>query len=137
MDVAPVKDVVHSIEMHPFPPSADLQFLVGETILQIALDPYSIQFRFADGGQITVEGQIEHIDEGGVKHPHDCQKRASEALYLHQLLQHPIAAVGAEPLCISLSFTSGAILRIFSELGPYECGQIYPPEASGRSMIIF
>jgi hypothetical protein len=123
--------------MHQFPPSADLQFLLGETFGQIALDPWSIQFRFAAGGQVTVEGQIEHVDEGGSTHPHDCENRTGEALYLHQLLQHPITAVDAEPLCLSLTFASGAILRIFTELGGFECGQIYPPKPSGRGIIVF
>ena len=110
--------------MHPFPPSDDLQFLVGGTIEQIALDPWSLQFRFADAGQITVEGRIEHVDTGGLTHSHDCQERTGEALYLHQLLQHSITAVETEPLCLSLTFASGAILRIFTELGGFECGQI-------------
>jgi hypothetical protein len=110
--------------MHQFPPNADLQFLLGETLGQIALDPWSLQFRFAGGGQITVEGRIEHVDASGATHSHDCQKRTGEALYLHQLLQHPITAVDAEPLCLSLTFADGAILRIFTVLGGFECGQI-------------
>jgi hypothetical protein len=110
--------------MHQFPSSADLQFLLGETLGQIALDPWSLQFRFADGGQITVVGRIEHVDAGGLTHSHDCQERTGAALYLHQLLQHPITAVDAEPLCLSLTFANGAILRIFTELGGFECGQI-------------
>lgn len=110
--------------MYQFPPNADLQFLLGETFGQIALDPWSLQFRFADGGQITVEGRIEHVDADGLTHSHDCQKRSGEALYLHQLLEHSITAVDAEPLCLSLTFANGAILRIFTELGGFECGQI-------------
>ena len=93
-------------------------------LAKVALDPYSIQFRLADGGQITVEGRIEHLDEKGVSRTHDCQKRSGEALYLHQLLEHPITAVDTEQLCLSLTFASGAILRIFTELGKYESGQI-------------
>jgi hypothetical protein len=110
--------------MHQFPPTADLQFLLGETLGQIALEPWSLQFRFGDGGQISVEGRIEHVDAGGLTHSHDCRKRTGEALYLHLLLQHSITAVDAEPLCLSLTFANGAILRIFTELGGFECGQI-------------
>jgi hypothetical protein len=44
--------------MHPFPPTAELQFLLGEEIAQICLDPYALQFRFAKGGHISVEGRI-------------------------------------------------------------------------------
>lgn len=119
--------------MRQFPPSADLQFLLGETFGQIALDPYSIQFRFAAGGQITVEWQIEHVDAAGTTHPHDCQNPAGHAVYLHQLLQHPIIAVDAKPLCLSLTFATRAILRIFTEVGDFECGQI----CSDRGVIVF
>ncbi len=119
--------------MHAFPPADELQFLVGEKIDQICLDPWSLQFRFAGGGQFTVEGRIEHIDESGLTHSHDCQTSAGEALYLHQLLMHPISATNVQPLCLSLIFANGAVLRIYSELGPYECGQIY----SGRKFIVF
>jgi hypothetical protein len=122
--------------MHQFPPSADLQFLLGETLGQIALDPWSLQFRFTDGGQITVEGRIEHVDVGGSTHPHDCQKRTGEALYLHQLLQQSITAVDAEPICLSLTFANGAILRIFTELGGLECGQIIFREG-GHGYFVF
>ena len=122
--------------MHLFPPSDDLWFLVGETIGQIALDPWSLQFRFADGGQITVEGRIEHVDAGGLTHSHDCQKPTGEALYLYQLLQHSITAAETEPHCLSLTFASGAILRIFTELGGLECGQIIFLER-GHGYIVF
>ena len=121
--------------MHAFPPAEALSFLVGLKIGQIALDPWSLQFRFEDGGQITVEGKIEHIDEGGAVHPHDCGNRDGNPLYLHQLLQQPIRALYVEPLCLSLTFASGAKLRIFTVVDTFECGQIYPP--AGKGPLIF
>ena len=114
--------------MHPFPPAADLQFLVGKQIGQITLDPYSLQFRFVNGGQITVEGRIEHVDPAGEMHLHDCQARTGAALYLHQLLQHRITTVEAEPFCLSITFEDGALLRVFSDKGPYERGHIDPAD---------
>jgi len=122
--------------MHPFPSSATLQFLVGEELAQIALDPFSLQFRFDSGGQITAEGRVEHIDRSGAVHPFDCQKRLGSAIFLHQLLQHRIDRVEAEPNCLSLEFDDGAVLRIFSELGAYESGQIYPSN-TGSGPIVF
>ena len=136
VEVARKPDVGHSIYMYAFPPSDDLRFLAGETIGQIVLDPWSLQLRFADGGQITVEGRIEHVDAGGLTHSHDCQKRTGEALYLHGLLLHSITAVETEPLRLSLTFASGAILRIFTELGGPECGQIIFAER-GHGYIVF
>jgi hypothetical protein len=118
-------------------PTADLQFLVGEVFGQICLDPYSLQFRFAGGGQITVEGRIEHLDSGGLTHPYNCQDPDGQELDLHQLLQRTISAVRAEPLCLTLTFDDRAVLRIFTELGSFECGQIYPPDLSKRGLFVF
>jgi hypothetical protein len=127
---------VHAGGMHAFPPAEDLQFLVGDEIIQIALDPYSTQFRFARGSKILVEGEIEHIDASGLSHSYDCIARSAGALYLHQLLQHPISVVEVEPLALSLIFTNRAVLRIYSELGPYECGQIYTDQGLSSSEFI-
>jgi hypothetical protein len=126
----------HAAGMHPFPPAADLQFLVGEEIGQIAIDPYSLQFRFVRGSQITVEGCIEHVDQSGQTHPYDCQARTWGAIHLHQLLQQRIATVEAGAFCLSLTFESGAILRVFSDDGPYERGQIDPADKR-RGLIVF
>ena len=119
--------------MHPFPPAADLQFLIGEEIGQIVLDPYGLQFRFINGDSIAIEGRIDHVDRRGNSHPHDCQANARPALYLHQLLQHRVTKVEAEPFCLSLTFDDGAALRIFSNEGRYECGHI----ASVDGLIVF
>lgn len=123
--------------MHAFPPAEALGFLVGLQFAQITLDPWSLQFRFEDGGQISVQGKIEHIDEGGAVHPHDCEDHQGNALYLHQLLQQPVCAVDVDPDCLTLAFANGAKLRIFTDLGPYECGQIWPPSVTGVGLIVF
>ena len=120
--------------MHPFPPTDDLQCLVGAEIGQIALDPWSIQFRFTNGGQITVEGAIEYVDETGTSHKHDCRARTGAALYLHQLIEHCISGVDPERFCLTLTFDNGALLRILSDDGPYECGQIH---SVGKPLIVF
>lgn len=122
--------------MHPFPPTADLQFLIGEELGQVALDPYSLQFHFDSGCHITVEGRIEHVDENGQVHPHNCQERSGAGIYLHNLLQHRIESLDAQPYCLSLVFENGAILRIFSDNGQYECGQIRRTGA-GEGLIVF
>jgi hypothetical protein len=120
--------------MHPFPPTAALQFLIGEEIGQICLDPNGLQFRFAAGGQISVQCETEYVDRTGSSHSYDCVAWTGGALYLHQLLQRRITKVEAEPLRLSLTFDNGAVLNIFSEKSPYECGQIVPV---GRPMIVF
>lgn len=123
--------------MRPFPANADLQFLIGRSFGQIRLDPYSLQFLFEDGGKIMVESKIEHLDDDGSVHAYDCQNRNKEAIYLQNILQFPIVSVKAEPLCLSLTFSTGAVLRIFTEIGPYECGQIYSRKDRLGDFIVF
>jgi len=105
--------------MHLFSSPDLLQFLVGKELGQVCLDPFSLQFHFDSRRHITVEGRIEHVDEAGVVHSHDCQVRDGAAVYLHQLLQHKVASIDVQPLCLSLIFDSGAILRIFTDEGQY------------------
>lgn len=82
---------------------------------------------FASKSGITAEGCVEHIDETGNSHRHqDSDVRTGEAIYLHQLIQRPVTGIEVEPFCLSMTFEGGAILRIYSDEGPYECGQIYP-----------
>jgi hypothetical protein len=33
--------------------------------------------------------------------------------------------VEVEPFCLTVTFSEGDTLRVFSDEGPYECGQIY------------
>jgi hypothetical protein len=122
--------------MHLFSSPALLQFLVGEELGQVCLDPFSLQFHFDSRRHITVEGRIEHVDEVGVVHTHDCQVRNGAPIYLHQLLQHKVASIDVQPLCLSLIFDSGAILRIFTDEGQYECGQIYQADMKD-GLIVF
>jgi len=109
--------------MYEFPPATDLQFLLGKAISHVSLDPYSIYFRLGTA-QITSEDKIEYIDAAGVHRLYDCQTYRGQALHLQNLLEHRISLIESENLCLSLTFENGAILRIFSEIGRYECGHI-------------
>jgi hypothetical protein len=123
--------------MHPFLPISDLQFLTGKELSQVRLDPYSLQFHFLDGTTIAVNRRIEHVDQAGQTHVHDCQIQTGAALYLHQLLQRRIAMIEVEPYRLSLTFDGGAILRVLSDDGPYECGTISPGFGETPGIIVF
>ena len=122
--------------MHPFPPASDLQFLVGCEVGQICLDPWSTQFRFADGGRITIEGPFEHRDARGQLHAHQNREdRNQGAVYFRDLIQQQITHLESEPKRLTLVFENGARLRIASEEIPYESGQIYPPGREDQPII--
>lgn len=108
-----------------FPSATDLSFLIGDRIGQVRLDPWSLQFIFTSKSGISVRGRIEHVDEAGNIHLHDCRRRKRNAIYLHQLIECPITGVNVKPDCLSIQFEGGAILRMFSD-DAHECGVIYP-----------
>lgn len=110
--------------MHLFPDASELQFLVGKELCQIALDPNSVQFRWSDGGQITVYDKLEHIDESGASHFYDCAAFTGPPLLLHRLIMKKIAMIEVQPLCLTLGFEGGQRLRLRTEEGPWECGLI-------------
>lgn len=114
--------------MHPFPPRAELKFLIGLEVGQICLDPWSTQFRFTDGGQITLEGPFEHLDAQGHLHRHQgADEQDRGAVFLRELIQQRIAHADVEPSRLILTFANGAKLTMLSEAIPFESGQIYPP----------
>ncbi|GGL14123.1 hypothetical protein [Caulobacter rhizosphaerae] len=127
-DVALVGDEGEFAAMHPFPPTSELQFLVGLEISQICLDPWSTQVRFSDGGRITVEGPFEHLDAQGRPHLHQTgDEQDIGPIFLRDLLQKRVVMVQRDANRLTIAFDSGAILRLWSEAIPYESGQIHPP----------
>ena len=122
--------------MYPFPPFTDLQFLIGLEVGQICLDPWSTQFRFADGGSIAVMGPFEHLDTQARRHHHqntDLQDRG--AVFLRELIQQQITGLEVDKQRLVLSFRNGSTLTIFSEDIPYESGQIYPPGREHKPIV--
>lgn len=109
--------------MHPFPPASSLQFIVGKQLDNILLGYWQFQFAF-DVGSIVVEGDVEHIDSQGMKHHHNSDDDRLKPLFIHHLIGQKVMACAVEPFCLTLTFERDT-LRIYSDDGPYECGQIY------------
>ncbi len=115
--------------MHPFPKADDLEFLVGLEVGQVCLDSWSTQLRFSGGGQITVEGDFEHVDAQGRSHIHQSGDEQNVGpVFLRDLIQQRVTELKVEPFSLTLSFSSGSTLLVRSDEGSYECGQIYPPD---------
>ena len=119
--------------MHPFPPVAELPSFVGDMIMQIWLDPYGVRFCFESRTQIYCEHRIEHIEAGGTTWAYDCTAANGPPLLLHTLLCKRVTRVEREDLRLTFRTEDEASLSIFSELGPYESGQICTTE----SFIVF
>lgn len=113
--------------MHPFPAASDLQFLVGKTLEQVCLGYWRFDFVF-DKGNIAVEGDLEHVDIEGAVRRHNTDEDRLAPIYVHHLLGQTVTTVSVEPFCLTLTFVRGDLLRIYSEQGKFECGQIYDDE---------
>lgn len=84
------------------------------------------QFQFSfENTSICAAGLFEHIDGRGAIHRHNTDEDRRSPLYIHNLIGQKITALSAEDFCLTLTFEGGDLLRIFSEEGPYEDGQIY------------
>ena len=110
--------------MHPFPKQEELQFSVGRELETVCLGQWLISFGF-DGASINVEGALEHVDQSSRVHRHNTDDDRPSPVYLHHLLGQSVQGFSVEPFCLTLTFSSGDLLRIFSDEGAYECGQIY------------
>lgn len=120
--------------MRPFPPAAELQCLLGEVLAQVLLDPFQVQFSFESARCLVAALGIEHVEPDGTVWAYGCSASDGPPLLLHRLLQRSIAAVAREDLRLTLTFDDGSALRVFSDLGPYEAGQIW---ASDGTLIVF
>ena len=127
---------MHYLNMHTFPPAEDLRFLIGLEIAQICLDPWSTQLRFSEGGQITVEGKFEHLAADGSLWVHQSREILDNGpVFLRALIQQRVDKLETEPLMLTLHFSKGDIIRIHSDEGPYECGQIYTPRQPDKPIV--
>ena len=108
--------------MHPFPPASDLKFLVGKQLEHICLGYWQFNFAF-EVGSISVESDVEHIDSEGVVRRHNTDEDRLSPLFIHHLIGQKVTGCEVEPFCLTLTFERDT-LRIYSDDGPYECGQI-------------
>ena len=136
MAIAVAHRQMHYSNMRPFPAAEDLRFLIGLEIDQVCLDPWSTQLRFSEGGQITIDGKFEHVGAHGSIWIHQSREQVDVGpVFLRALIQQRVENLTTEPFVLTLHFSNRDLLRIHSDLGPYECGQIYPPSRPDKPIV--
>lgn len=123
-DIAFTVDIDDRTRMHPFPENPKLEFLVGAELEQVCFGRWQIQLNF-DKGRISVEGELEHVDKAGKVRRHNTDEDRLAPFFLHHLFGQKVRLMEVEPFRLTLAFDGGDIIRILSDEGPYECGQIY------------
>jgi hypothetical protein len=118
--------------MYEFPPASELSSLVGETLVQICLDPHSTQFHFG-ASRITAEFAVEQIEPDRTVWRYECVAFEGPSIMLHRLVGKRVTSIESEGLRLKIEFDNEAQLHLLSEIGPYECGQI----STGGKLIVF
>ncbi|KFC74786.1 hypothetical protein FG93_00965 [Bosea sp. LC85] len=116
-------NIRHRYGMHEFPPASELDHLIGDTLMQVCLDPFGLQFRF-ERSTITSERAVEHIEPDGTAWSYRCVADEAPATKLHRLVGRRVTSLSSTGMRLSITFDDGAELTILSDLGPYEAGQI-------------
>lgn len=96
---------------------------MGETLTHIQLSRHQLDFHF-ENVRITCEYMVEYVAADGASMRHDIQALLGATIGFHRCIDREVVALDVEELRLSLRFDDGSVLRIESELGPYESGQI-------------
>ncbi len=107
--------------MREFPEYEYLEFMIGCTISNVILQPYTIDFTFDDNTFLTVEVFLEHIDENGCSQLLDIQKGYGP-ISLHKIVNCEIVRIERDPLLLTIYFKNDHVLKIISVPGPLESG---------------
>lgn len=73
---------------------------------------------------MTVQFDYEHVAQDGRVLRSDGVAHTAPASLLHRLIHKKVAVIEVQPLCLTIGFDDGQMVRLFSEEGPYECGLI-------------
>lgn len=109
--------------MYEFPPASDMNHLIGDTLMQVCLDPFSTQFRFERSSLIS-EYAIEHTEADGKVWKYDCIASEAPASLLHRLVGRTVTDLRSDGFRLTLLFDNGAALHVLTDNGPYEAGHI-------------
>jgi len=116
-------DKAYLIKMKEFPPATEMSHLIGDMLMQICLDPYSIQFRF-ERNLLVSEFAVEQTEPDGTAWSYNCIAAEAPASMLHRLVGRTVANVKSRGFRLTLLFDNGATLHVLADDGPNEAGHI-------------
>ena len=111
--------------MYPFPPKEEISFLIGETLSQIRINPFSIDLVFERNSVLTAEFAIEHRPAIGEQTRYDLQKMVhAPPITFHHCIGRKIVDLAVADTRLQLKFDGGDVVWVYSHLGQHESGQI-------------
>ena len=109
--------------MQLFPPSNELQFLLGKEVASVRFEPSGVHFMWWEGGEIHAMRNFDHTDQEGVQHQFG-DRRSDPLSMLHRLVQRKVAALDVNDNSLTLAFDDGQTLVFYAEAGTGEHGLI-------------
>ncbi|WP_430398788.1 hypothetical protein [Ferrovibrio sp.] len=108
--------------MKPFPPAANLNFLLGRRLSAVSQALYHVAFHFDDDVFIIVE-YVFDVRQGTVTYLHDVLA-GLDTVRILPLLERQVQKVEVDQLALSLQFDDDLVLTIHTRFGPFESGHI-------------
>ena len=105
--------------MYGLPKDLTLEFLSGQTLLQVCLGVHDLILNFHDDVSITVTSRIACAAPDGPKHEYDDFGQAAPDLMIF-LNQTIVGAEGDENGTLRLMFNTGRSLSIYDDSKEYE-----------------
>jgi hypothetical protein len=113
--------------MYGVPKDLDLSRFRGDSLIQIAIGEFQIQFHFGSGSSIAVEGDWELKDQSGKLIDRDMENSARESYHIHHLLGRTVLTTKLDPpKSISLHFDNGMTLTILDSSNQFESFLVQP-----------
>jgi hypothetical protein len=116
--------------MQPFPPAKNLEPLVGDSIVQIRLDPNSVQILFESGLTLLVQKRLTHECEGQDRYEYQCEAWRDGPALLHRLVQKSVVEIDRQDWSLSITLNDGSILTVHSDNSNFESGHFAHPDGS-------
>lgn len=110
--------------MQHFPPSDELQFLLGKEVASVRFEPSGVHFVWWEGGEIHAMRNFDHTDEQGMQHQFGNGMWFDPPSLLHRLVQRKVAALDVNDNSLRLAFDDGQTLVFHAEAGNGEHGLI-------------
>jgi len=105
--------------MYGLPKGLSLEFLCGQTLLQVCVGAHDLILNFHDDVSVTVTSRIACAGPDGARHEYDDFRQAAPELMV--FLNETIAkAEGSEDGTLRLAFDTGGTITIYDDSAEYE-----------------
>lgn len=109
--------------MHTFPSRNDLEFLRGVEFELAIIARYSVQLKFSNNVQMSIEKKVRFVDRTGNETVHDTQTQVG-ATEFTRLLGERVTDFSVEDGKLSLVFEKGDLLQVLCDDEQTDCGTL-------------